>query len=177
MFLANSRSLCVSDLNNKSGSSSYRMGNLFVSMKYWSVFYHTSSSVVHFLAIAHSTSQEALTLTVPDTITEWVGNGFCISETDGIGISSTSNLQAFQPFFVSYTLPYSVIRGETLPVKVTVFNYMTDCLMVSTTKHQCSSYSKAKNSTVSPVLPKKKKKNQRCPTLLVRKSFSCSLFF
>ncbi|XP_033109473.1 fibrillin-1-like isoform X4 [Anneissia japonica] len=71
-----------------------------------------------------------MNVTVPDTITEWVGSGFCTSVTKGVGVSSSTKLQAFIPFFVSYTLPYSVIRGEKVAVKTTIFNYLNDCLAI-----------------------------------------------
>ncbi|XP_019615204.1 PREDICTED: murinoglobulin-2-like [Branchiostoma belcheri] len=43
------------------------------------------------------------------------------------GKGTCRSLQAFQPFFVSTTLPYSVIRGEEVPLKVSIFNYMQQC--------------------------------------------------
>ncbi|KAJ8039538.1 Alpha-2-macroglobulin-like protein 1 [Holothuria leucospilota] len=97
------------------------------------------------LLLVKRTGQVSVNLTVPDTITEWIANGFCISETKGIGISTTSSLQAFQPFFLSYTLPYSVIRGETFPVKVTVFNYMADYLVIELTLSGSENFSLASN--------------------------------
>lgn len=101
------------------------------------------------LILVEGTGQASINLTVPDTITEWIGNGFCISETQGIGISSTSSLQAFQPFFLSYTLPYSVIRGENFPVKVTVFNYMADCLVIELTMSESENFTLAPNEEQS----------------------------
>ncbi|XP_071965848.1 uncharacterized protein [Antedon mediterranea] len=71
-----------------------------------------------------------MNVTVPDTITEWVGSGFCTSVTKGVGVSTTTKLTAFQPFFVSYTLPYSVVRGEKVAVKTTIFNYLDSCLAI-----------------------------------------------
>ena len=69
---------------------------------------------------------------IPDTaITSWVANGFAMSSVHGMGISNQAILKAFQPFFVQMTLPYSVVRGEELPVKVTVFNYLSSCVPVS----------------------------------------------
>ncbi|KAL3865698.1 hypothetical protein ACJMK2_043060 [Sinanodonta woodiana] len=65
---------------------------------------------------------------VPHTITEWVGNSLCSNSKDGVGVSPMIGITVFQPFFLSFTLPYSAIRGENLPVLVTVFNYMTECL-------------------------------------------------
>ena len=35
-------------------------------------------------------------------------------------------LKVFQPFFVSMDLPYSVIRGEQVAIKVLVFNYLDE---------------------------------------------------
>ncbi|KAJ8267035.1 hypothetical protein GJAV_G00137560 [Gymnothorax javanicus] len=67
--------------------------------------------------------------TVPDTITTWAASAFCTSPA-GFGLAPGINLTAFQPFFVSLTLPYSVIRGEVFPLKATVFNYLSKCIMV-----------------------------------------------
>nr|XP_055136704.1 pregnancy zone protein [Symphalangus syndactylus] len=70
-------------------------------------------------------------VTVPDTITEWKAGAFCLSEDAGLGISSTTSLRAFQPFFVELTMPYSVIRGEVFTLKATVLNYLPKCIRVS----------------------------------------------
>lgn len=40
-------------------------------------------------------------------------------------------LTVFKQFFLSTTLPYSVIRGEEFGLQVTVFNYMSIQLNVS----------------------------------------------
>ncbi|XP_071964431.1 pregnancy zone protein-like [Antedon mediterranea] len=80
-------------------------------------------------------------LKVPDTITDWKANGFCISPNSDIGIGETTTLRAFKPFFVSLTLPYSVIRNESVPLKVTVFNYLADqCLMVKLELKESSNF-------------------------------------
>jgi hypothetical protein len=71
--------------------------------------------------------------TVPDTITKWAAGAFCTSPV-GFGLAPNTGLTAFQPFFVSLTLPYSVIRGEVFTLKATVFNYLSKCIMVSTPK-------------------------------------------
>uniref|UniRef100_A0A4W5PHS5 Alpha-2-macroglobulin domain-containing protein n=1 Tax=Hucho hucho TaxID=62062 RepID=A0A4W5PHS5_9TELE len=68
--------------------------------------------------------------TVPDTITKWAAGAFCTSPV-GFGLAPNTGLTAFQPFFVSLTLPYSVIRGEVFTLKATVFNYLSKCIMVS----------------------------------------------
>ncbi|XP_076796624.1 murinoglobulin-1-like isoform X2 [Arvicanthis niloticus] len=63
-------------------------------------------------------------MTVPDTITEWKAGALCLSNDTGLGLSSVAPLQAFQPFFVELSLPYSVIQGETFMLKATVMNYL-----------------------------------------------------
>lgn len=76
--------------------------------------------------------QASLQVAVPDTITEWNANTFCVANT-GFGFSPLTSLRVFQPFFVDVSLPYSVIQGETFGLKATVFNYLKDCIQVHTT--------------------------------------------
>ncbi|XP_053896221.1 alpha-2-macroglobulin-like [Malaclemys terrapin pileata] len=78
-----------------------------------------------------SVGSAKLTVTIPDTITEWKANAFCSSGDTGFGLSPTVSLRAFQPFFVELTLPYSVVHGETFTLRATVFNYLTRCIRVS----------------------------------------------
>ncbi|MCI4381322.1 hypothetical protein PGIGA_G00250160, partial [Pangasianodon gigas] len=46
--------------------------------------------------------------TIPDSITTWQAGAFCTSPV-GFGVSRKTELTAFQPFFVSITMPSSVI--------------------------------------------------------------------
>jgi hypothetical protein len=71
-------------------------------------------------------------VTVPDTITEWKAGAFCLSNDTGLGLSPVIDFQAFQPFFVDLTMPYSVIRGEAFTLKATVLNYLQTCIRVET---------------------------------------------
>ncbi|XP_008546856.1 alpha-2-macroglobulin-like protein 1 isoform X1 [Microplitis demolitor] len=68
--------------------------------------------------------------TLPDTITNWMAHTICISSSYGLGIAPVTKLTAFQPFFLDYSLPYSVKRGELLRMKVSLFNYMQYSLPV-----------------------------------------------
>ena len=68
---------------------------------------------------------------MPHSLTEWVGSSFCTNEKSGLGVSDVATVRGFQPFFASFTLPYSVVRGERVPIIVTVFNYLSECLVVS----------------------------------------------
>lgn len=52
---------------------------------------------------------------------------FSVNDDTGFGMmDGTLDIQAFQPFFVSITLPYSVKRGETVTIPVTIFNYLRE---------------------------------------------------
>uniref|UniRef100_A0A8C3BCZ8 Alpha-2-macroglobulin-like protein 1 n=1 Tax=Cairina moschata TaxID=8855 RepID=A0A8C3BCZ8_CAIMO len=81
------------------------------------------------LCISDSGSAE-LSVTVPDSITDWSAMTFCTSETHGLGISETTSLRSFKPFFVEPILPYSIFRGESFPLTVKVFNYLKQCMVL-----------------------------------------------
>lgn len=69
--------------------------------------------------------------TLPDTITQWVGKAVCVHPQAGVGLSQKESITTFTPFFVDLTLPPTIKRGETLPVKMSVFNYHGKDLPVS----------------------------------------------
>ncbi|XP_066470160.1 alpha-2-macroglobulin-like protein 1 [Tiliqua scincoides] len=69
-------------------------------------------------------------VTVPDTITEWKANMVCTSPSSDFSISPMVGLIAFKPFFVNLAMPYSVVRGESFPLKASVFNYLKHCIKV-----------------------------------------------
>lgn len=77
---------------------------------------------------------------IPHTITEWVGSTVCINTQDGVGVSDPAKIKAFQPFFASFNLPYSVVRGELVPVKVSVFNYLEKCLPIDLKLQESEDY-------------------------------------
>nr|UIO57907.1 alpha-2-macroglobulin-1 [Biomphalaria glabrata] len=68
--------------------------------------------------------------TAPDTITSWIGNVLCVHPETGFGASPVTSLRTFQPFFLSLQLPYSAVRGEKLPIMLTVYNYLEKCLHI-----------------------------------------------
>ncbi|KAF4070385.1 hypothetical protein AMELA_G00284900 [Ameiurus melas] len=82
------------------------------------------------LVSVSQTGAMAVIKTVPDSITTWQAGAFCTSSV-GFGIAPKTQLTAFQPFFVSLTMPSSVIRGEEFMLKATVFNYLQSCMMVN----------------------------------------------
>ncbi|XP_067306996.1 alpha-2-macroglobulin-like [Pseudorasbora parva] len=76
---------------------------------------------------------------VPDTITSWETEAFCLSS-EGLGLAPPAQLTVFQPFFLELSLPYSIIRGEIFELKATVFNYLSKCIMVKVTPAPSSDY-------------------------------------
>lgn len=67
---------------------------------------------------------------VPDSITTWVTEAIGLSEEKGLGLAKSAELRTFKPFFVDFTLPYGVIRGEQTKVPLTVYNYLSTCAEV-----------------------------------------------
>ncbi|XP_032815157.1 CD109 antigen isoform X2 [Petromyzon marinus] len=83
---------------------------------------------------------KTFTATVPDSITSWVASAFSVSSSLGLGVADTAQLLAFQPFFVSLNLPYSVVRGEQFVVQALVFNYLDTDLQVRVTLDPSDAY-------------------------------------
>ncbi|XP_039465735.1 alpha-2-macroglobulin-like isoform X1 [Oreochromis aureus] len=80
-----------------------------------------------------------VSLTVPDTITTWETEAFCLSS-QGFGLAPRKEVKVFQPFFLELTMPYSIIRGEHFELKATVFSYLTSCIMVTVFATPSSDY-------------------------------------
>uniref|UniRef100_A0A3Q0RXQ3 Alpha-2-macroglobulin domain-containing protein n=1 Tax=Amphilophus citrinellus TaxID=61819 RepID=A0A3Q0RXQ3_AMPCI len=78
-------------------------------------------------------------LIIPDTITTWETEAFCLSS-QGFGLAPPQEVKVFQPFFLELTMPYSIIRGEHFELKATVFNYLTSCIMVTVSPTPSSDY-------------------------------------
>ncbi|RXG54301.1 Pregnancy zone protein [Armadillidium vulgare] len=70
-------------------------------------------------------------LTVPDTVTEWVGSAICVHPSKGVGISNTATITVYKEFFIDLSFPSSVIRGEIFPVKISIFNYLNESLPIT----------------------------------------------
>ncbi|NXW62426.1 A2ML1 protein, partial [Eurystomus gularis] len=78
-----------------------------------------------------------ITVTVPDTITEWKAGMFCTGR-NGFGLAPTFSLLVFKPFLVDLPLPSSVIQGETFILKATVFSYLQRCMKIKVTLEEDS---------------------------------------
>ena len=93
--------------------------------------YRKCFQLYSFPFFSDTTGERTIQVNVPDTITTWYANGFALSPSDGIGLATPASVKAFKPFFISLSLPYSVIRGETMKIPALVYNYLDDCLIVS----------------------------------------------
>ncbi|XP_071112915.1 alpha-2-macroglobulin-like protein 1 [Haliotis cracherodii] len=92
------------------------------------------------LEIIGDSGKLELNKTLPGSITEWVGSTVCAKSDLGVGVSESASVTAFQPFFVSFTLPYSAIRGEYISVIVSVFNYLTECIEIELKLNESSEF-------------------------------------
>ncbi|XDB50788.1 hypothetical protein AB1E18_004350 [Capra hircus] len=84
------------------------------------------------LVSVDSSGSANLSFTIPDTITQWEATGFCVNGEAGFGISSTTSLEASQPFFVEITSPSSVVQNERSDLIVSVFSYLNTCVEIFT---------------------------------------------
>ncbi|XP_053549022.1 alpha-2-macroglobulin-like [Bombina bombina] len=83
----------------------------------------------------------SVTLVVPDSITGWEGSMFCVSDNEGFGmIPDPAKFTSFLPFFVELSLPYSIVRGETLVLRAFVPNYLEQCIKVRVTMGSSSDF-------------------------------------
>ncbi|NXA38214.1 A2ML1 protein, partial [Eudromia elegans] len=80
-----------------------------------------------------------ITVTVPDTVTEWKAGMFCTGH-HGFGLAPTSSLLVFKPFLVDFILPSSVIQWETFMLKAVVFNYLQQCMKIQVTLEETTGF-------------------------------------
>ncbi|XP_054646446.1 C3 and PZP-like alpha-2-macroglobulin domain-containing protein 8 [Dunckerocampus dactyliophorus] len=86
--------------------------------------------VWHCLNVSTETGEAELRLDLPDSITTWVMEAVGLSKDKGLGLAKRTELRTFKTFFVDFTLPYSLIRGEQTKVPLTVYNYLPTCAEV-----------------------------------------------
>jgi len=98
-------------------SSATRARTYFPETWLWSLLYLDSGSLVQ-------------QLTLPDTITEWVGKAVCVHPTAGLGLSPVTSIVTFTPFFVDLTVLPSIKKGEVMPIIISVFNYQEHSMPV-----------------------------------------------
>ncbi|CAH1779310.1 unnamed protein product, partial [Owenia fusiformis] len=69
---------------------------------------------------------------------------------------TTAKLTVFQPFFISLTLPYSVVRGEEFGLIITVFNYMDNETEVTITLKSSSEFKVKHGNDIDELEPENK---------------------
>uniref|UniRef100_A0A4W3IN01 Anaphylatoxin-like domain-containing protein n=1 Tax=Callorhinchus milii TaxID=7868 RepID=A0A4W3IN01_CALMI len=90
----------------------------------------------------HEVSESIKTLvkTLPDSITTWEIQGVGISET-GICVADPIKVTVFENVILKAKIPYSVVRGEQIQLKVAVYNYnhgkIRTCVTMSTEEGTC----------------------------------------
>ncbi|XP_036288753.1 complement C5 [Pipistrellus kuhlii] len=88
--------------------------------------------------------RKELQLVLPDSLTTWEIQGVGISDS-GICVSDTVKTKVFKDVFLEMNIPYSVVRGEQIQLKGTVYNYRLSgigfCVTMSAVEGICSSVS------------------------------------
>ena len=79
-------------------------------------------------------------LEAPHTITTWIAEVVCSHSEAGLGVSNKSELLVTQDFFADIVIPYSVKRGEILPVNVSVFNTVDRGLPIRLSVRESDAY-------------------------------------
>lgn len=72
--------------------------------------------------ITDGEGRASISVESPDSITTWDLRAVAVSPTYGLGVAEAEH-RVFQEFFLSADLPYSAIRGEEFPLKVSLYNY------------------------------------------------------
>ncbi|XP_042534627.1 complement C5 [Dipodomys spectabilis] len=83
-----------------------------------------------------------LQFVLPDSLTTWEIQGVGISDS-GICVADTLKAKVFKDVFLEMNIPYSVVRGEQIQLKGTVYNYRTSgmvfCVRMSAAESICTS--------------------------------------
>ncbi|XP_054440439.1 complement C5 isoform X2 [Pteronotus mesoamericanus] len=107
--------------------------------------------------IPSATARKQLQFVLPDSLTTWEIQGVGISDS-GICVSDTVKAKVFKDVFLEMNIPYSVVRGEQIQLKGTVYNYRMSgirfCVTMSPVEGICSSG--------SPTTDSQGKKTSRC---------------
>ncbi|XP_058158448.1 complement C5 isoform X1 [Dasypus novemcinctus] len=92
--------------------------------------------------VHHVPQRSQLQFVLPDSLTTWEIQGIGISNS-GICVADTLKAIVFKDVFLEMNIPYSVVRGEQIQLKGTVYNYKTSgimfCVKMSTVEGICAS--------------------------------------
>ncbi|XP_045419008.1 complement C5 isoform X4 [Lemur catta] len=92
--------------------------------------------------VHHVPKRNQLQFVLPDSLTTWEIQGVGISNS-GICVADTLKAKVFKDVFLEMNIPYSVVRGEQIQLKGTVYNYRTSgmyfCVKMSAVEGICTS--------------------------------------
>ncbi|KAH0517074.1 Complement C5, partial [Microtus ochrogaster] len=92
--------------------------------------------------VHHVPKRNQLQVVLPDSLTTWEVQGIGISDS-GICVAETLKAKVLKDIFLEMNIPYSVVRGEQIQLKGTVYNYRTSgtmfCVRMSTAEGICTS--------------------------------------
>ncbi|XP_017665589.1 PREDICTED: complement C5 isoform X1 [Lepidothrix coronata] len=74
-----------------------------------------------------SSRSKTLSLTLPDSLTTWEVQGIGISD-KGICVAAPLEIQVVKDIFLSIYVPYSVVRGEQIELKGSVYNHKASAI-------------------------------------------------
>lgn len=70
--------------------------------------------------------REVISVKVPESITSYIISGVTMNNRFGMGLPLTfPSVTVFLPFFIQFTLPFSIKRGEKLKQNILVFNFLS----------------------------------------------------
>ncbi|XP_051041245.1 complement C5 [Phodopus roborovskii] len=92
--------------------------------------------------VHHVPKRNQMQVMLPDSLTTWEIQGIGISDS-GICVADTLKAKVFKDVFLEINIPYSVVRGEQIQLKGTVYNYRTlgtkFCVKMSDVEGICTS--------------------------------------
>lgn len=75
-------------------------------------------------ATAGSDGVAVISHSVPKALTTWVISAFSMSSVHGLGIENfPAEIKVSRQFFIRMSLPYTVLKGESVAIQVVIFNY------------------------------------------------------
>uniref|UniRef100_A0A8B9EWU7 Complement C5 n=1 Tax=Anser cygnoides TaxID=8845 RepID=A0A8B9EWU7_ANSCY len=89
-----------------------------------------------------SSRSKSLSITLPDSLTTWEVQGVAISD-KGICVTAPLEVQVVKDIFLNIYVPYSVVRGEQIELKGSVYNHRASsikfCVKIAVGDGICSS--------------------------------------
>eukprot|EP00397_Hematodinium_sp_SG-2012_P001102 GEMP01001103.1.p1 GENE.GEMP01001103.1~~GEMP01001103.1.p1 ORF type:complete len:1502 (+),score=334.10 GEMP01001103.1:405-4910(+) len=70
-------------------------------------------------------------IVAPDTMTTWSLTAFSVDSVTGFSIAAQQTLRVTKDLYAKIRLPYNGIRGEVVPVTVTIFNHLSHAATVT----------------------------------------------